>query len=386
MPKMPERPKYVTTDLDRHGNERIYARRDGTKVRLRGPLFSDEFWTDYKQWLSGALKAKPSKLIQWKAGSFGRAVADFYRSSDFLTDSDRTRYVKRLRLDNICMRPAKDGRSRFGDAPIRYVLPRHIREILNDKAAVPNGANNDLKALKSFFKWARSMSLVDRDPCVEISPLKTPAGGFHPWTPAEREAFRERHPIGTKARLALELFLLTGVRRSDAVKLGRPHLRQTDTGEKLQFTVTKGSHKNRVVLTLPVLPALRRVLDASKDVMGDLVFLQTEFGKPYSVNGFGAWFKRRCEEAGLPHCTAHGLRKLAATTMAENKATAHQLMSVFGWTKIAQAEIYTKAASQAELAESAMALMSDERTGHNSVPPGSAVTRGGTKAASKSLK
>ena len=72
--------------------------------------------------------------------------------------------------------------------------------------------------------------------------------------------------------------------------------------------------------------------------------------------------------------------------MAENDATAHQLMAVFEWSKIAQAEVYTQAASRTKLAESVMALMSDERTGHKNVPPKAAMTRGGAKSASKSLK
>lgn len=66
---------------------------------------------------------------------------------------------------------------------------------------------------------------------------------------------------------------------------------------------------------------------------------------------------RWCDEAGLKHCSAHGLRKAAATIAAENGATAHQLMSIFGWTTLQQAEVYTKAAEQKRLAGSAMHLI-----------------------------
>ena len=40
--------------------------------------------------------------------------------------------------------------------------------------------------------------------------------------------------------------------------------------------------------------------------------------------------------------SAHGLRKAGATIAADNGATSHQLMAIFGWTTIKQAEIYTK--------------------------------------------
>lgn len=34
-----------------------------------------------------------------------------------------------------------------------------------------------------------------------------------------------------------------------------------------------------------------------------------EYGKPFSKGGFSNWFRERCDEAGLKHCTAHGLRR-----------------------------------------------------------------------------
>jgi len=53
----------------------------------------------------------------------------------------------------------------------------------------------------------------------------------------------------------------------------------------------------------------------------------------------------------------HGLRKAGATIAAENGATAHQLMSIFGRSTLKQAEIYTKAAQQKLLAASGMSLI-----------------------------
>jgi hypothetical protein len=41
----------------------------------------------------------------------------------------------------------------------------------------------------------------------------------------------------------------------------------------------------------------------------NLTFLTTKFGEPFTAPGFGNWFRDRCNEAGLPYCCAHGLRK-----------------------------------------------------------------------------
>ena len=49
-----------------------------------------------------------------------------------------------------------------------------------------------------------------------------------------------------------------------------------------------------------------------------------------------------CVRAGVMGKSAHGLRKAAATRAAENGATVHQLMAIFGWTNVEQAELYTR--------------------------------------------
>ena len=75
----------------------------------------------------------------------------------------------------------------------------------------------------------------------------------------------------------------------------------------------KTRHKRLRTSEKPILPALADVL--AQTPVGDLTFLVTDFGKP---DGFGNWFRKRCNEAGLPHCTAHGLRKAGVTIAAEN--------------------------------------------------------------------
>jgi integrase len=59
-----------------------------------------------------------------------------------------------------------------------------------------------------------------------------------------------------------------------------------------------------------------------------------------------------CTDAGVrAGLSAHGLRKAAATRFADHGATAHELMSWFGWKKITEAERYTRAADRKALAK-----------------------------------
>jgi integrase len=135
------------------------------------------------------------------------------------------------------------------------------------------------------------------------------------------------------------------------VRLGRQHVRDG----WLTFTVKKGERRAPVTLQLPVPPALQKIVDAT--ATGDLTFLVTEHGRSFAVAGFGNWFRDRCNEAGLPECSAHGLRKAAATALAESGASPHQLMSWFGWKSLKQAELYTRAADQKKLAASVVHLI-----------------------------
>jgi integrase len=85
----------------------------------------------------------------------------------------------------------------------------------------------------------------------------------------------------------------------------------------------------------------------------------TEFGKPFTANGFGNWFRDRCVEAGVPG-RAHGLRKAAASRLANLGATEKEIMAITGHTTSKEVTRYTKGADQRVLAERAMGRKSDK--------------------------
>ena len=186
--------------------------------------------------------------------------------------------------------------------------------------------------------------MMATNPARDVRHIRYASDGFHTWTVDEVRQFEERHPVGTKARLSLALLLYLGVRRGDLVTLGRQHVKDG----WLRMVPRKTRHKRLRRSEKPVLPALADVLTHTP--LGDLTFLVTDFGKPFTANGFGNWFRKRCNEAGLPHCTAHGLRKAGATIAAENGATDRQLMALYDWTSAKQANVYTAAADRKRLA------------------------------------
>jgi integrase len=80
----------------------------------------------------------------------------------------------------------------------------------------------------------------------------------------------------------------------------------------------------------------------------------TEFGKPFTAEGFGNWFRKQCRLAGLSrNLSAHGLRKAGATRLADGGCSDHEIMAWGGWTSIKEVQRYTIAANRKRLAQAA---------------------------------
>jgi integrase len=361
--------KYLVEDMDRHGNVRLYFRRKGQpKIRLPGLPGSDEFMEAYRAARAGLIKpvsASPARPQRAVHGTLKWLCEAYYASAEFKRLDGRTRRVRRNLLDNLCRR--------HGDKPAARMEARHVRSLRNERADRPEAANAILKALRQVYGYATENELVERNPARDVAYIKSGSQGFHSWMLEEVRQFEERHPIGTKARLALALLLYTGQRRSDVIVFGRQHVRDG----RLIFIQQKNRNRKPVSLSIPVVPALQKVIAASP--CGDLTFLVTDFGRPFTSAGFGNKFRDWCNQAGLRHCSAHGLRKATAARLAELGASEHEIMAVTGHQTSKEVTRYTRAARQVVLAESAMARLATDEIENRSVPLQERVGKSGTK-------
>jgi site-specific recombinase XerD len=93
--------------------------------------------------------------------------------------------------------------------------------MVNAKAATPAAANTFRKLLSVLKRVAIDAGWRKDNPVATVKGIRTKSDGFRTWTDEEIAAFRARHEVGTKPRLALELLLCTGQRRGDAVRRER---------------------------------------------------------------------------------------------------------------------------------------------------------------------
>ena len=128
------------------------------------------------------------------------------------------------------------------------------------------------------------------------------------------------------------------------IRMGAQHIRNGALYVKQEKTGTE--------LIIPLHPSLAAIIAAAP--RDHLTFVTTRLGGPFQGSAFSRWFRERCDEARLPHCSAHGLRKAAARRLAEAGCTAHEIGAITGHASLTELVRYTRAADQRRLAESAM--------------------------------
>ena len=331
------RPRYPHIHQETHRGVRYwyFRRGKGKRTRLKGDYGSKEFLASYEAALNGTEATEKAKgainTLGW--------LIERYRDSGAW---ERLAPATQKQRENILGHVKKAA----GDIPLSRVTRASIIDGRDRRSSTPGAANNFLKSMSALFKWAVEAQLMAESPAAGVAKLPMKGDGFHTWTEEEIARFEARWHVGTRERLALAIFLYTGLRKGDAARLGRQHF-----GNGL---IRLRTEKTRTPVVIPVLPALQFIIDATKT--GDLALIAQANGRPMTKESFGNWFRDACKAAGVPGA-AHGLRKAGATRAAEAGATERELMAIFGWTDGKQAVAYTRAASVEALSRAGTAKL-----------------------------
>jgi integrase len=338
-------PKYCCRNTDQHGRQRVRFRKGAFSTYLIGIPWSEDFMRQYASALEGVQAQTANIGIErTKAGSFNALVVSYYRSPEFRGLKPSSQKMRQRIIETF--------RKEHGDAPINRLTRAHIKEIIGAKSHIPEAANNLLRILRVLLNYAVSIDMIEANPSIGVKLYRSKnPDGIHTWIEEEVTQFVARHPVGTMARLAMMLMLCTGQRKSDAVRMGWQHVRNGK--------ITVRQEKTNTPLLIPIHPDLEQALTATPRT--NLTFVVTGRGNPFTPAGFGNWFRDRCNEAGLPQCSAHGLRKLAATRLADAGCSDWEVASITGHKSMSQVAHYTRAANQSRLADQAIAKQRTNR-------------------------
>jgi integrase len=324
----------------RHGKTVFYLRCPGHKgVRLNIPPEVSPWSPAFMAIVEAARSDAPATLGigagKTVAGTVNAAMIGYFQSPSFgVGIAVSTKRAFRAILETF--------RAEHGDKRVALMHNTALQNIINKKK--PVAQRNFKKAMRGFINYCIGQKLISSNPLanVELEKIEK-TGGHHTWTEDEIAQYAARHARGTKARLALALLLQTGHARVDVARMGRQHVKNGKLSMRRQ--------KTGVQFDIPMLPELVAELALHKS--GQLAFLVTDYGLPFSATGFGNKFRDWCNQANLLHCSAHGLRKAAAVRHALNGATAPELMAWFGWKTITEAQRYVEEADRIKLAENA---------------------------------
>jgi integrase/recombinase XerD len=353
---------HVNSFYDRHGRLRHQFRRGGHKKKsLPGLPGSAEFMDAYQlliEQTGGGAQHVEIGANRTRTGTINALIVNYYKSDTFTealapeTQRMRRNIIERFRADH-------------GDKRVALLQQGHINKILEGKKR--HAKTNWLKTLKGLMAFAVAEGIRADNPCKDVELPKAPKSmGHMTWLEPQIAKYRERHKLGTVARLALELLLNIAARRYDAHVLGRQHIiiSNKDGKKKLCWRPHKTLRSTGKMLKITIIPSLQTALDAMPK-SDALTFLTTDHGRPFaSAAAFGNKFADWCKAAGLKPVLcddgrmrsfrAHGLRKSSLRALAHAGCTGVEMMQVSGHSSLKQLQEYLDEVEQEQMADAAM--------------------------------
>lgn len=348
--------RYIATDTDRHGNLRVYVRRHGRKIRLRETPGTKAFMAEYQAALAGTSTPAPPRRQAPDDGSLQHLIDSYMKSATWRALSPSTQKLRRSILNRTAAEVVGDHTA--GSLPVSAMARRHVVMLRDRVADRPAAANNRVKMLRQMFSWAIENDLIGENPARHVRSLDMVGNSWTPWTLEDIDTFARHHADDPRAMLALHLLVWTGVRRSDVVTLGQQHIRTIDGQPHLVFTMTKGRKRRPRRVEHLISPPLKQAIDRWADP-AQLTFLTNQWGRPYTVEGFGNSFRKWCQRAGLADgLSAHGIRKGVAAMTAELGASEHQIMAMLDHATPSQGAVYTRSANRRRMSGEAVTSLS----------------------------
>ena len=314
---------------------------------MPGEFNSAEFLAAYDAALNGARPARRGAV----QGTFSWELL-LYRQSEAWAALSRATQRQRTNI-------FKHIEAALGESKLRDWKRGDIAAGRDKRAATPAAAGMFVKALRGFFSWAHEAGLVASNPTDGVKAVAVATEGFKPWSDDDVSAYRSHWPLGTHQRVAFEVLRETGLRRGDAVRVGRPHVRNG--------VIRLATEKTGEQVSIAVSDVLDAALKAGP--VGDTTFIVGAGGKPLVKEGFTNMFRKWALAAGV-NKPPHGLRKAAATADALDGYSDAELSAKFGWTGRQMASLYTRSANREHLSLAAAERVKRRTSGPAPIPKG----------------
>jgi integrase len=337
----------------RHGNGKFYCffRRVtplGVKrIKMTTDIGSPEWLVDYAACLRGLMpkpRGETPKLPTIKEGT-----CEFYWNA-YVASAKYKNFQRKGNRDSAWNRIVDLG---LDQAVLAELTKKGLLKIIDAVAEKQWGAARNLRdtlfCLYAEADIPNPLAGTAR-PKSTTNPL-----GHYSWEEEDVELYRAYYPLGTKPRLALEIFLYTALRCVDARRAGKGTIRNGKV-TLIQKKIEKEGDRARV--TIPVHANLQTAIDACR-VVGQLTWLVNDEGEMYTAGYLSASFARWCKAVpGLnPRCRAHGLRKACAKRLIDAGVSVPHAAAITGHLDWRELQHYAEARDRVLGAEIAMAAI-----------------------------
>lgn len=344
-------------ETTRHGKTRFmfHRRPDGRRITIGGEPGQTEFERRYHALLSGAdvvEEHKADSITRIRKGIDPQTFGELYHAYAAHLDIEQSRGKIAASTRQHYCRLLQQLVDRYGSAVLTGIEERELLAMLDKHGPTANTFNNHLRAVKSIFAYAKKYHGLTPNPALGLEKISITTDGFPEWENEDIERFVATHPLGTKAYLAFMLLMHVAPRRSDLVKLGPPNIIERGGVKMVSFKPQKTTRSSNIQVILPLHPELEEAIQHTRT--GPETFLITEFGKPFTSNGFGNKMAEWRDAAKIRKGVAsHGMRKTVGINLAEHEASPYEIMATLGHSSPKVTEVYTRAANRRKLAAGA---------------------------------
>lgn len=311
----------------------------GPRIRLPDDPRSPEFWAAIRQAQGIAGSASVSTV-----GGVVDAYIDFIKSAGTLTAGTIDQYERALKL----------ARTAWGDLQAKGLRPVHVQIVMDRLAATPGKANNFLSAMRALSTWSRVRDHIEHSLTEGVKPYSKDAG-HKPWTPEQIEAALSK--LTGVLRRGVALYLWTGMRGSDAVRIGWSDIDEGGFAYK--------SQKTKRDIWCPIVPELAAEMQTWEKRPGPFLFHEggRADGRRYSRKKFSEHFaSARDHIPELAGTTLHGLRCTAVIRLRRAGLSTAQIGDIVGMS-LAMIERYCRFADRKASGKAALITLK-ERAGN----------------------
>jgi len=276
--------------------------------RLHGEPGTPEFIASYNE--------AAAQKIKTPAGCLLSLLQAYQSSDDFRQLAERTREDYAGIIEKII-------EPEYSDFPLSALADKRTRGIFlewRDTLALKSRRQADYAwtVLARVLSWSKDRGRISVNPCERGGRIYRGSRAEKIWTADDEAAFLKFSP--THLHLPLLLALWTGQRQGDLLRL----LWSAYDGTHIRLKQSKTSSRVVIPVGAPLKTALDRAAKRST------IILTTIDGKPWTLDGFRASWRKACARAGIAGLTFNDLRGTAVTRLALAECTEAEIATITG--------------------------------------------------------